>query len=66
MCCDIGDVGDTDMLAAHAVGAIKILVKTGWGESSLLKYRHNWKKAEPDYIAENINDAVKWILNSNS
>ncbi|WP_349304867.1 hypothetical protein [Paenibacillus sp. Marseille-Q4541] len=54
------------MLAAHAVGAIKILVKTGWGESSLLKYRHNWKKAEPDYIAENINDAVKWILNSNS
>lgn len=28
-CVVIGDVGDTDMLAAHAVGATKIMVKTG-------------------------------------
>ncbi len=30
-CVVIGDVGSTDMLAAHAVGAKKILVRTGWG-----------------------------------
>lgn len=61
-CVVIGDVGDTDMIAAHAVGAKKILVKTGWGEASLNDYRHKWKEVEPDYIASNINDAVKWIL----
>lgn len=63
-CVVIGDVGDTDMLAAHAVGAIKVLVKTGWGESSLLEYRHRWNEVEPDYIAENIHDATAWILRS--
>ncbi|CAH1211543.1 Histidine biosynthesis bifunctional protein HisB [Paenibacillus sp. JJ-223] len=63
-CVVIGDVGDTDMLAAHAVGAIKVLVKTGWGESSLLEYRHRWNEVEPDYIAENIHDAAAWILRS--
>ncbi|RIX50291.1 HAD-IIIA family hydrolase [Paenibacillus nanensis] len=61
-CVVIGDVGDTDMLAAHAVGAIKILVKTGWGEASLTTYRHKWEEAQPDYIAENILDAAKWLL----
>ncbi|WP_341480026.1 HAD hydrolase-like protein [Paenibacillus dendrobii] len=30
-CVVIGDVGDTDMLAAHLVGAMKALVRTGWG-----------------------------------
>lgn len=61
-CVVIGDVGDTDMLAAHAVGAVKILVKTGWGELSLSDYRHKWQEVEPDYIAEHINAAVEWIL----
>ncbi|MGG1516831.1 HAD-IIIA family hydrolase [Paenibacillus oryzisoli] len=61
-CAVIGDVGDTDMLAAHAVGAKKILVKTGWGEASFKDYRYKWIEAEPEYIAENIHDAVEWIL----
>lgn len=65
-CVVIGDVGDTDMLAAHAVGAKKILVKTGWGEMSLTEHRHKWNGTSPDYIAQNITDAVKWILLSNS
>ncbi|MFC5986914.1 HAD-IIIA family hydrolase [Marinicrinis lubricantis] len=60
-CIVIGDVGSTDMLAANAVGAIKVLVRTGWGESSLTTYRHNWKEVEPDYIAEHIRDAASWI-----
>jgi histidinol-phosphate phosphatase family protein len=61
-CFVIGDVGSTDMLAAHAVGATKILVLTGWGDSSLTNHRHSWKDVEPDYIAENLLVAVKWIF----
>ncbi|MNC47111.1 D-glycero-beta-D-manno-heptose-1,7-bisphosphate 7-phosphatase [compost metagenome] len=61
-CAVIGDVGSTDMLAAHAVGALKILVRTGWGESSLTEYREQWSETEPDYIADDILDAVHWIL----
>lgn len=63
-CVVIGDVGDTDMMAADAVGAKKILVRTGWGEGSLNEYRHKWKEVEPDYIAKNFKEAVKWILGS--
>jgi HAD superfamily hydrolase (TIGR01662 family) len=61
-CFVIGDVGDTDMLAAHAVGAMKVLVRTGWGESSLTTYRNKWMETEPEYIAEDILDAVHWII----
>ena len=60
-CVVIGDVGGTDMLAAQAVGAMKILVLTGWGQGSLSQYREEWKEVEPDYIAENLLEAVKWI-----
>ncbi|CAG9622755.1 HAD-IIIA family hydrolase [Sutcliffiella rhizosphaerae] len=58
----IGDVGETDMVAAHSVGAVKILVLTGWGKSSLGPYRHKWANVEPDFIADNILEAVKWII----
>lgn len=58
----IGDVGATDMLAAHSVGAIKILVLTGWGHSSLNEYRDMWAEIKPNYIAENLLDAVKWVI----
>ncbi|SDO17704.1 histidinol-phosphate phosphatase family domain-containing protein/HAD-superfamily hydrolase, subfamily IIIA [Psychrobacillus sp. OK028] len=61
-CAVIGDVGGTDMLAAKAVGAMKILVLTGWGEYSLSQYREEWKEVEPDYIADNLLEAVKWLL----
>ncbi|SMF87042.1 haloacid dehalogenase superfamily, subfamily IA, variant 1 with third motif having Dx(3-4)D or Dx(3-4)E [Paenibacillus uliginis N3/975] len=65
-CVVIGDVGDTDMMAAHAVGAKKILVKTGWGEGSLNTFRDRWIDVEPDYIADHIQDAVTWILRSDT
>ncbi|GAF11114.1 D-glycero-D-manno-heptose 1,7-bisphosphate phosphatase [Bacillus sp. JCM 19046] len=58
----IGDVGSTDMLAAHKVGAYKILVATGWGERSKSDYRHTWLETEADYYAEHLLDAVNWIL----
>ncbi|TQR19017.1 HAD-IIIA family hydrolase [Psychrobacillus vulpis] len=65
-CVVIGDVGLTDMLAAHAVGAMKILVLTGWGPSSLTQYREAWKEAQPDFIAENLLEAVQWLLNNHT
>lgn len=61
-CIVIGDVGSTDMLAAHAVGAKKVLVKTGWGKESLTKFRDKWIETEPEYIAEDLLDAVRWIM----
>lgn len=51
------------MVAAHTVGATKILVLTGWGKSSCTKYKHIWHDIEPDYIAENLHSAVEWLLN---
>lgn len=64
-CAVIGDVGSTDMLAAAAVGARRILVETGWGAQSLDKYRHQWyEKAAPDYIAKDLLDAAKWLVST--
>ncbi|GAK13320.1 HAD-IIIA family hydrolase [Geomicrobium sp. JCM 19039] len=58
----IGDVGSTDMLASHKVGAYKIVVATGWGERSKSDYRQTWLETEADYYAEHLLDAVDWIL----
>jgi len=65
-CVVIGDVGSTDMIAANHVGAIKILVQTGWGNDSLTKYRHKWENVVPDFVAEDFNKAVEWILEGNA
>lgn len=63
-CIIIGDVGSTDMLLAHNVNCMKILVKTGWGEASLGSYRHTWSQVTADYVAQNLLDAVYWILSN--
>jgi ribonucleotide monophosphatase NagD (HAD superfamily) len=60
----IGDVGSTDMLAVDLVGAKKILVLTGWEKSSYDQYRHILANVEPDYVAENLLDAVKWVIDN--
>jgi D-glycero-D-manno-heptose 1,7-bisphosphate phosphatase len=55
-------VGDkaTDVDLAHNVGAKGILVKTGYGDRVLEgSYQHY---TEPDYIAEDLSDAVQWIF----
>lgn len=64
-CAVIGDVGGTDMLAAHAVGAVKVLVRTGWGEGSLGEHRKGWGNVEPDYVAADLVEAVDWLLGAN-
>lgn len=60
----VGDMGRSDMLMARAVGAKGILVRTGVGEGSLTVFRHTWLNIEPSYVAENVLDAVKWILST--
>lgn len=61
-CAVVGDVGAWDLKAAAAVGAVKVLVRTGLGESSLGEYRHTWADIEPDYIALDLREAVEWLL----
>ncbi|MEX0682738.1 MAG: HAD-IIIA family hydrolase [Dehalococcoidia bacterium] len=58
----VGDRGDFDMLLAWAIGARAILVRTGYGASSLGEFRHTWAEVEPHYVAEDVLDAVHWIL----
>jgi phosphoglycolate phosphatase-like HAD superfamily hydrolase len=45
-----------DVEAAKRAGAKGILVRTGYGQE------HRAFDVEPDYIAGNILDAVRWIL----
>lgn len=65
-CVVIGDRW-TDMVAADEAGCIKILVKTGSGTEAYNKYINNeffghWGNVKPDYIAQNINNAIKWLM----
>lgn len=58
----IGDMGISDIVMAKAVGAKGILVRTGVGEGSLTDFRNTWTNIEPDYVAENVLETVKWII----
>lgn len=65
-CVVIGDRW-TDLLAADEVGCKKILVKTGSGKEAFDKYKNNeyfgrWGEVKPDYITQDFNDAVRWLL----
>jgi histidinol-phosphate phosphatase family protein len=65
-CVVIGDRW-TDLLAADEVGCKKILVKTGSGKETYDKFRNNeffgrWAEVKPDFVAEDINEAVKWLM----
>jgi histidinol phosphatase-like enzyme len=62
----VGDRGDLDVLLAVAIGAQAILVRTGMGEGSLGEFRHTWANAQADYVADDVLDAVRWILGSQS
>jgi histidinol-phosphate phosphatase family protein len=66
-------IGDrwTDLIAAEEVNCGKVIVKTGSGLKDINKYLNNeffgkWEEVHPDYIAEDFNDAVDWILNLDS
>jgi len=59
-------VGDMlkDIQVAHAVGAKGILVKTGYGIDTIEKdlTSHSPEICKPNYIADDILDAVNWII----
>jgi len=58
-------IGDkiSDVQMARSVGAKGILVLTGYGRGEVENFSKEWGDAEkPDYIAEDLFDAVEWIL----
>lgn len=57
-------IGDrlSDMSAGSNAGTKKVLVKTGVGNESLRKYIIKCPNVKLDYVADNILDAVLWIL----
>ena len=56
-------IGDkiSDVYLAKAAGCKGILVLTGYGRGEKEYYSHTWKH-QPDYIAENLSEAIDWIL----
>jgi len=56
-------VGDKviDIELAHGVGAKGILVLTGYGKDELTRINHLSLK-DPAYVARNLFDAVRWII----
>lgn len=56
-------VGDSvrDVGVGHAVGATTVLVLTGYGRGELEHQSHKWK-VKPHHVAEDLLDAVEWIL----
>jgi len=59
-------IGDkiSDVQMARRVGARGILVLTGYGKGEVENFSNEWSDAKkPDYIAKDLYDAVKWILN---
>ena len=56
-------IGDRykDILFARKNGMRSVLVLTGYGKGEWEFQRGNWE-IEPDHIAENVLEAVKWIL----
>ncbi|MFH1715128.1 MAG: HAD family hydrolase [Elusimicrobiota bacterium] len=57
-------VGDkiSDIVWGHRAGAKGVMVLTGYGSGEYKYQRRDWKDL-PDFIAKDLNEAVKWILN---
>lgn len=49
-------------MSAGRVNMGKILVLTGAGKETLGEERHRWSQIEPDYVANNVLEAVEWIV----
>jgi D-glycero-D-manno-heptose 1,7-bisphosphate phosphatase len=60
----VGDRG-ADIEFARRVGAKAILVLTGYGRGEWEYFRGQWK-VKPDYVAEDLFEAVQWILQQES
>jgi D-glycero-D-manno-heptose 1,7-bisphosphate phosphatase len=60
----VGDRG-VDIEFAHYVGAKGILVLTGYGKGEWEYCKDQWKVG-PDYVAEDLFEAVQWIVQQGS
>ena len=60
-------IGDRfrDLGMAQAVGARGVLVLTGYGREELENDSANWPQ-QPDHIAENLLEAVRWVIKQSS
>lgn len=60
-------IGDrwSDMVAGINAGCKVILVKTGAGRDAITKYKDNWNINRAEKIADDILDAVNYILSYN-
>ncbi|HQR32602.1 MAG TPA: D-glycero-beta-D-manno-heptose 1,7-bisphosphate 7-phosphatase [Blastocatellia bacterium] len=60
-------IGDRfrDLAMAQAVGARSVLVLTGYGREEFENDSANWPQ-QPDYVAENLLEAVRWVINQAS
>jgi D-glycero-D-manno-heptose 1,7-bisphosphate phosphatase len=56
-------VGDkiSDVAFAHAAGCKGVMVLTGYGLGEMVYQRQDWTE-EPDFIAEDLASAARWIL----
>jgi D-glycero-D-manno-heptose 1,7-bisphosphate phosphatase len=56
-------IGDRylDVEMAHRARAASVLVRTGFGQNEWDLFQHNGA-AQPDYVADDVLDAVQWIL----
>ena len=58
----VGDkISDVEMAVEH--GLTGVLVKTGYGRGELEHQSHTWR-IRPHFIAENLLEAAKWILDN--
>jgi len=58
-------VGKSDIILSKKIGAKGVLVLTGAGKGSMAGFRDTWKSYEADYVAQNVLEAVNWILETN-
>lgn len=60
-------IGDrrADIEFGHRIGAKAILVLTGYGKQEWEHVGHQWT-SKPDYIAQDLLEAVQWILSDAS
>jgi D-glycero-D-manno-heptose 1,7-bisphosphate phosphatase len=62
-CYVIGD-RSRDVETGYAVGARSVMVMTGYGREEYSNQHATWTR-QPDYVCENVLDAVRWILDNN-
>lgn len=57
-------IGDrwSDMVAGGQAGTHLILVLTGRGKEALAIDRNKWEDYKPDYIAQNLMDTARWLI----